>query len=168
MQHARFIALGYPQPCRITFIDFVAWKYSRHFATPPLVSSQNDVWETTAEIHIDGVSLPMGSDTSWVWNFSFSNVISRGNQWRRREMSTVFSGYQIQNQPAFIGSPILMSISFVFRHVSRPNTVYCRAFIRPTPSYRPIHPNVSPLEYKPPTPTRPPLKSIYCDVLKLH
>ena len=35
-------------------------------------------------------------------------------------------GYQIQNQPAFIGSPILMCISFVFRHVIRPNTVYCR------------------------------------------
>ena len=37
----------------------------------------------------------LGTDTSSVWNFCtrFSNVISRGNQWWRREMSAVFSGY---------------------------------------------------------------------------
>ena len=37
----------------------------------------------------------LGSDTSSVWNFCarFSDVISRGNQWWRREMSTVFSGW---------------------------------------------------------------------------
>ena len=36
----------------------------------------------------------LGSDTSSVWNFCvrFSDVISRGNQWWRREMSVVFSG----------------------------------------------------------------------------
>ena len=35
------------------------------------------------------------SDASSVWNFCahFSDVISRGNQWWRREMSAVFSGY---------------------------------------------------------------------------
>ena len=27
-----------------------AWENSRHFATPPLVSTRNDVWKTTAEI----------------------------------------------------------------------------------------------------------------------
>ena len=30
--------------------DIVAWKNSQHFATPPLVSLRNDVWETSAEI----------------------------------------------------------------------------------------------------------------------
>ena len=36
-----------------------------------------------------------GSETSSVWNFCtrFSDVISRGNQWWRREMLAVFSGY---------------------------------------------------------------------------
>ena len=40
---------------------------------------------------------PLDSDVSSVWSFfacvRFSDVISRGNQWRRREMSAVFSGY---------------------------------------------------------------------------
>jgi len=38
----------------------------------------------------------LGSDTSSVWNFCvrFSDVISRGKQWWRREMSAVFSGYR--------------------------------------------------------------------------
>ena len=36
----------------------------------------------------------MGGDTSSVWSFFDrpSDVISRGNQWWRREMSAVFSG----------------------------------------------------------------------------
>ena len=36
----------------------------------------------------------LSSDTSSVWNFSahFSDITSRGNQWRRRKMSAVFSG----------------------------------------------------------------------------
>ena len=29
---------------------FLAWENSRHFAKPPLVFSQNDIWETSAEI----------------------------------------------------------------------------------------------------------------------
>ena len=40
---------------------------------------------------------PLGSGVSSAWNFfacvRFSDVISRENQWRRREMSAVFSGY---------------------------------------------------------------------------
>ena len=37
----------------------------------------------------------LGSDASSVWNISahFSDVIWRGNQWWRRQMSAVFSGY---------------------------------------------------------------------------
>ena len=37
----------------------------------------------------------LGSDASSVWNFCarFSDVISRGNQWWRRKVSAVFSGY---------------------------------------------------------------------------
>ena len=37
----------------------------------------------------------LGSDASSVWNFCarFSDVIWRGNQWQRRRMSAVFSGY---------------------------------------------------------------------------
>ena len=37
----------------------------------------------------------LGSDVSSVWNISahFSDVIWRGNQWWRRQMSAVFSGY---------------------------------------------------------------------------
>ena len=30
--------------------SFLAWESSRHLATSPLVSSQNDIWETSAEI----------------------------------------------------------------------------------------------------------------------
>ena len=39
--------------------------------------------------------LDLGSDASSVWNFCarFSDVISLGNQWWRREMSALFSGY---------------------------------------------------------------------------
>ena len=38
----------------------------------------------------------LGSDASSVWNFCtrFSDFISWGNQWWRREMSAVFSGYR--------------------------------------------------------------------------
>ena len=41
---------------------------------------------------------PITSTTQiWVWNFCarFSDVISRGNQWWRRQMSAVFSGYYL-------------------------------------------------------------------------
>ena len=36
----------------------------------------------------------LGSDLSSVWNFCarFSDVVSRGNRWRRWEMQAVFSG----------------------------------------------------------------------------
>ena len=38
----------------------------------------------------------LGSDASSVWNFCacFSDVISRENQWSRREMSAVFLGFE--------------------------------------------------------------------------
>ena len=32
------------------FCDWIAWENSRHFATPPLVSRRNEVWETSAGI----------------------------------------------------------------------------------------------------------------------
>ena len=50
----------------------------------------------------------LGSDASSVWNFCarFSDFIRRGNQWQRRQMSAVFSGYQIakdgRNKDTFI------------------------------------------------------------------
>ena len=30
--------------------EILGWENSRHFATPPLISPRNDVWETSAEI----------------------------------------------------------------------------------------------------------------------
>ena len=80
-----------------------------------MVSSRNNFWETSAEIpyrwrdttKIEVVLLigwnkfytsqkhypDLGSDASSVWNFCarFSDVISRGNHWWRREMSAAFS-----------------------------------------------------------------------------
>ena len=98
----------------------IAWQNSRHFARPPVVSTRNDVWETSAEIPywwpvttqiwvvkplIESTTRQIcltnqthdpdpGSDTSSVWNFCarLSDVIFRGNQWWRRQMSAVFSG----------------------------------------------------------------------------
>ena len=94
--------------------QIVAWENSRHFATPPLVSLQNDVWETSAEISywwrvtsqtwvvrlIGWKFAPtnqkhypdLGGDALSVRNLCtrLSNVISRENQWWRCKMSTVF------------------------------------------------------------------------------
>ena len=90
----------------------LAWENIRHFATPPLVSPRNDVWETSAEIPywwrvtiqiwvvllIGWSKFPMwfgqSEATSSVWNFCahFSNVISRGNQWWCHKVLAVFSG----------------------------------------------------------------------------
>ena len=99
---------------------WVARENSRHITTPPLVPPRNDVWKTSAEIPywwrvttqiwiVHPISwskfsrgttnqkyfTALGSDASSVWNFRarVSDVISWGNQWRRREMSAVFSGY---------------------------------------------------------------------------
>ena len=100
----------------------IAWENSRHFGTPPLVSPRNDVWETSAKIPywwdittqiwvvlqfwLAEANFPRGttdqkhypdlcSDTSSEWNFCarFSDVIWRGNKWRRRKTSAVFSGW---------------------------------------------------------------------------
>ena len=86
---------------------FLALENSRHFGTPPLVSSRNDVWETSAELPLMTCYYPelisasdwscgvghffstnrkhyadLGRDASPVWNFCarFSDIISRGNQ----------------------------------------------------------------------------------------
>ena len=50
----------------------------------------------------------LGSDASSVWNFCthFSDVIWQGNQWQRRQMQAVFSGYCLFNQ--------LVSLSLTF------------------------------------------------------
>ena len=91
---------------------FTAWENSRHFAMPPLVSPQNDVWGTsvqlpywwrvTTQIWVVEANFPhgttnqkhnpdLGADASKVRNFS--DVISRGNQWWHHKMTADFSGY---------------------------------------------------------------------------
>ena len=106
--------------CWLLF-PYVAWEKSRYFTTQPVFSPQNDVWGGNVRVqtfHTDDVSLPrsglvlltcwkfalsnqkayhypdLGNDTWSAWNFSarFSDVILRGNQWWRREMSAVRSG----------------------------------------------------------------------------
>ena len=53
----------------------------------------------------------LGSDTSSVWNFCafFSDVLSRGNQWWRREMSSVFSVLDSGFHTVYSGFQILDS-----------------------------------------------------------
>ena len=97
----------------------IARENTRHFTTPAEVSPRNNVWEMSAEIpHWWRVTTQIwvvlltgwsrfpwgttnqkhypdpGSDPSSVWNFCahFSDVISQGNRWWRREMAAVFSG----------------------------------------------------------------------------
>ena len=97
----------------------MAWgKRSQYFVTSPLVSLWNDVWERSWEIpywwrvtsQIWVVLLigwsklsankkhypDLDSVASSVWNFCapFSDVISRGSQWWRREITAVFSCYK--------------------------------------------------------------------------
>ena len=47
----------------------------------------------------------LDSDASSVWNFCarFSDVTSRGTRWWRREMSAVFSGYNLANENTSAG-----------------------------------------------------------------
>ena len=97
----------------------VGWENRWHFAMPPTISPQNDVWETSAEIpywqcHYEDLrtasdwlcdlwnllqpiwtTTSLDSDVSSVWNFCpcFSDVISWRNCWWRRKISSVFSGY---------------------------------------------------------------------------
>ena len=84
------------------FAQSLAWENSPHFATPPLVSPPNDVWENSMQMTrqqpdpIGCSKFPTRQEQSealprsryWhssVWNFCarFSDVISRGNQWSR-------------------------------------------------------------------------------------
>ena len=92
----RLVAYCVPSQLR----KILAWENSRHFETPPLVSPQNDVWETTAEIpywwpittrilvvFVIGWSKlltnqthysDLGSDASSVWNFCAGKPVSGG------------------------------------------------------------------------------------------
>ena len=97
----------------------LAWKNSRLFATPPLVSPRNDVlarsgefphwWCVTTQSWVvlglkqigwsklstnQEYYLDLGSDTSSVWNFCAhsSDFILQASLWWRREMSALFSG----------------------------------------------------------------------------
>ena len=90
--------------------SMVTWGNSRHSSTPVLVSPRIDGWETSADDHAplsrsveprwklasaNQTYYPdLGSDASWVWNFCvrFLDVISSGNPWWRREITSVFSG----------------------------------------------------------------------------
>ena len=90
--------------------SMVTWGNSRHSTTPLLVSPRIDGWETSADDHAplsrsveprlklalaNQKHYPdLGSDASWVWNFCvrFSDVISSGNPWWRREITSIFSG----------------------------------------------------------------------------
>ena len=91
-------------PCDITPLG-VARENRWHFVTTPTVFLRNDIWETSTEIaywwHVTTqiwVVLLIGWSKfhqSSVWNFCtrFLDVILRGNQWWRRKISCVFSGY---------------------------------------------------------------------------
>ena len=48
VSHVRFLEIRHNFPRLVCFL--IAWENSLHFPTPPLVSPQNDVWETSAEI----------------------------------------------------------------------------------------------------------------------
>ena len=63
----------------------------------------------------------LGSDASSVWNFCarFSDVISRGNQWWRRQMSAVFSVYFAICHREFISVSVLFYIPYEFLFVIR-------------------------------------------------
>ena len=65
----------------------------------------------------------LGSDASSVWNFCalFSDVISLGNQWWRREMSSAFSGLDSGFQ--ILDSRFLQSIQLGFQ-IPAVNTTY--------------------------------------------
>ena len=103
-------------------VQTIASENSRHFTTPTLVSPRNDAWWTSKEIPywwrvttqiwvmlVIGWSKfptrlyqsePLPRSGKWyVISMellrSFLNVISRGNQWQRREMSAVFWGFSI-------------------------------------------------------------------------
>ena len=117
--------------CRLKYFRCawaIAYKNSRHFATPPLFSAKwrlrnerrnsilmtrhypdlcRDSWlaeanfprGTTNQKHYPDLC----SAASSLWNFCarFSDLISQGNQWWHCEMKAVFSGYTSQGDPVF-------------------------------------------------------------------
>ena len=110
----------------------LAWENSGNFATLPLVSPRNDVWRTSTKIpHRWGVTKiwvvlligwkfastnqkhypVLGIDASSVWIFysRFSDVVSRGNQWWRREMWAFFLRL-VWSEP----SPFVLYLQFRF------------------------------------------------------
>ena len=103
--------------------EHLAWENRRHFVTPQLVSPPNVVEKRAQKFQTDDSSLPwsgqcfwlveanfprgttnqkhypeLGGDTPSVWDFGtrFSDVVWRGNQWWRREMSALFSGWSFK------------------------------------------------------------------------
>ena len=79
-------------------VNQIARENSWHFAMPPLVSPQNDVWEMGAEIpHWWRI-------TTQIWvvtchQYGISTIVSQkchfaGKPWWHCEMPAVFSGYQ--------------------------------------------------------------------------
>ena len=74
--------------------SLLTWENGRHLATLSLVPRHLRN-ERRNSILMTRHYPDLGSDASSVWNFfaRFSDVIWRGNQWKRRQMSAVFSGY---------------------------------------------------------------------------
>ena len=66
------------------------------------------------------LELDLGNDTSSVWNFCsrFSDVISRGSSWWRRQMSAVFSNKNnsstVQSRTAFHKLSVILTFATVF------------------------------------------------------
>ena len=78
---------------------FVAWVNRRHFATPALVSSRNDVWETSAEFHADYVSLPRSGWCFWLVAENFQP--STTQIWCRVISMEIMRSYVILRCPLF-------------------------------------------------------------------
>ena len=124
---------------------FVAWENRKHLATPPVVSSRNDAWKTSAEIpypwrataHIWVVLLigrskfptnqkqwpDLSIGKSSVGNFSacVSGVTSQGNQWWRNVGCFLRLGKLI-NEVFFVFSinlPCFLSFFLCFVLVTR-------------------------------------------------
>ena len=112
---------------------FVAWENRKHLATPPVVSSRNDAWKTSAEIpypwrataHIwvvllIGRSIFPTNQKQWpdlsigkssVGNFSacVSGVTSQGNQWWLFSQARQVNKWSLF---CFLYQPSLLSVFF--------------------------------------------------------
>ena len=88
----------------------VALEIIRHFSTQNdvlrnllrnsiLMTRTTQIWvvlligRAALEIYFNQLEAPPSSHSVWNFCARFSDVTSRGNQWWRREMSAVFSGY---------------------------------------------------------------------------